>query len=213
MCPRIPPRADGGCPIDEALPFRRHAVLNQQHPAISSHARTMHAPCHPRRFTAHNCSSTARALPPCNARGARPVPRGLVWDPIGSYALRYPARRFCEAGWRWPEWARDPRQIHMPLHPEATPAMLGRVVTMLRAPRQRLLSAFHGGMHDCCERVSEAFPIAPVWKAACNAATYARAPGVGDCQANMLTGCAYPATGGDGPCASREASFRDSNQI
>ena len=63
---------------------------------------------------------------------------------------------------------------------------------MLRAPRQRLISAFNGGAHACIGLGGN--NLRRMYAGACNAATYARVPGVADCQARMVTDCSSVST-------------------
>lgn len=118
---------------------------------------------------------------------------------LPSWFEQYPAKDFCLPGFQWDG------NLHHALKKSLADDELERYVTMVRAPRQRLLSAFGEGAHDCSVHVSKVFPMRTVWRGACKVATYARALGVEGCTTNMVTGCAYPHVEEAGHCSSREA--------
>jgi len=126
-------------------------------------------------------AKAADARPYCSAEGERPLREGKIYGIVPSFWLRWPAGTWCRGGFN------GLGNGHVAIPGDAKDAYLGNVVTMLRAPRQRLLSAFHDGEHACQHK----YPIGQVWTESCNAATFARALGSEACQAYLLTDCAY----------------------
>lgn len=85
---------------------------------------------------------------------------------------------------------------HKPIAHDASASELSSVVTMLRAPRQRLISAFYDAAHPSASGellsvagCSTGFGSTTLWEGACNAATYARAPCTQNAMTAMITGC------------------------
>ena len=83
-------------------------------------------------------------VPYCNADGKRPMRDGMPDGVLPSYYALYPASEYCAPGFEW-----DHGPIHRAVEKDANDAHIAGVVTMLRAPRQRLISAFNGGAHAC----------------------------------------------------------------
>ena len=72
----------------------------------------------------------------------------------------------------------------IPGHPPAVADALDRTVAMFRAPKQRLISAYHNGKHcDGFQQVDKA----PNWKHM-SVADYARHPGIPGCTTRMMLG-------------------------
>lgn len=126
-------------------------------------------------------------VPYCNADGKRPMRDGMPDGVLPSYYALYPASEYCAPGFEW-----DHGPIHRAVEKDANDAHIAGVVTMLRAPRQRLISAFNGGAHACIGLGGN--NLRRMYAGACNAATYARVPGVADCQARMVTDCSSVST-------------------
>lgn len=158
FCPKIPSEHSAVCPANSSLSYRQYTA-----------------------FPERQCSSPASAVPYCNAKGQRPLRSQLVWGVEPSYIEHFPADEYCLPGFRWDT------KVHRYLPSTANVQFLAGVVTMLREPRQRLISAFDGGVH-MCEGDSAALAEA-VYSGACNSATFARVPGIEGCQVRMATGC------------------------
>lgn len=123
------------------------------------------------------CSYRTKTTPPCT--GSKPFQAGTpIWGMLPTFWAMYPADRYCVPGFKWPT------SIHAPVGRRPS-SPLSSYVTMIRAPRQRIISSFYGGIHD---QALPDYNTTVLSKRACNPATLARIPRIGGHQTRFLGG-------------------------